>query len=801
MCGAPRRLVRTDLELPATALRRACPPEDIPFETTAQAAGFEGVVGQERAVEALRFGMGIAHQGFNLFAVGPPGVGKQSVLRQLLGAQPLAAGALSDWCYVHDFAAPQRPRVLELPRGTGAPLQQGMARAVTELRLAMRAAFESEEYRSRKGQLLSRFKERQEKALTEIEQRARAHDVAVLRSESGLALAPLHAGEPLTPEKFGELPQDQKERLGAELERVGGELQALLRQFREWGREQHDALQALDRELASTVAHRGLEAVRKSCAELSAVQDYLNQVELDVVDSADEFLEEAPVDFEAAMRRALRPDGNGPGFRRYQVNLLVDNGAQQAVPVVSEDHPTYGNLVGRIEHESQFGALVTNFTFIKAGALHRANGGYLILDALRVLQQPWAWEGLKRTLRTGEIRIESLGQSLGLLSTVSIEPGPIPFRGAKVVLVGERVLYYLLASLDPDFSELFKVLVDFDDQMDRDPGHQRVYAQLVATLVKREQLRPFERAAVARVIDHAARAAGDGEKLSLHLRGTVDLLHEAEARAAGRELVTATDVQGAIDARRRRGGRVNERLLEAVRRGDVLISVAGERVGQVNALAVFQLGDQAFGHPTRITAQVRLGRGEVVDIEREVELGGPLHSKGVLILGGYLGARFATRFPLSLSATLVFEQSYGAIDGDSASLAELCALMTALAEVPVAQALALTGSINQHGEVQGIGGVNEKVEGFFDVCAQAGLTGEQGVLIPRSNVKNLMLREDVVKAVEAGQFHLYAVERVDEALELLTGRPAEQVNALAEARLRAFAEAIRSFQGKPGEKS
>lgn len=630
-----------------------------------------------------------------------------------------------------------------------------------------------------------------------------------MRGEAGVVLAPLHNGEPLDPEKFGALPREQQERLQKELERVGGELQALLRKFREWGREHEETVKALNRELATAVARRGLEGVRKSSAELVEVLGYLSQVETDVIDSTDEFLEGNPEDLEAALRRAFRRDGEGAAFRRYQVNLLVDNGRQRGAPVVYEDHPTFGNLVGRVEHESQFGNLVTNFTLLKPGAFHRANGGYLILDALKVLQNPYAWEALKRTLRSGQIRLESLGQSLGLLSTASLEPTPIPFRGAKVILLGDRHLYYLLSALDPDFPELFKVLVDFEERMDREPPTQQQYAQLVATLVQKEQLRPFDRGAVARTIDHAARSAGDAGKLSVHMGGVVDLLREADywAGKAKREVTTADDVQAAIDAQLHRAGRVRERLLEATRRGDVLITTTGECVGQVNGLAVAQLGDQAFGHPTRITARVRLGKGEVVDIEREVELGGPIHSKGVLILGGFLGARYATRFPLSLAASLVFEQSYGAIEGDSASLAELCALLSALAELPVRQGLALTGSVNQHGQVQSIGGVNEKVEGFFDVCAGGGLTGQQGVLIPKSNVKNLMLRRDVVAAVEAGRFHLYAVEDVDEALELLTGKPAGardqagrfaygSVNALVEARLVSFAEAARSFGNK-----
>ncbi|MFZ5442809.1 MAG: Lon protease family protein [Myxococcota bacterium] len=793
-------------ELAPAALLQSCRPADVPFESTDQAPELTAPVGQERALEALRFGIGIPRDGFNLFAIGPSGVGKSTLLKEALTRQAASGAAPSDWCYVHDFDNPERPRALELPPGVGGRLQREMSQAVAELRTSMNAAFESEEYRTRKQRLHTRFKEQQEAALGEVQERARGRDIAVVQTESGLVLGPLRDGEPLDPEKFGELPKAQQLRLQEAMEAVGAELQELLKKFREWGRAHMEDLKALDAEIAATVAHRSLEAVQKEFASFPAVADWLKALERDVIASADEFLQASPEDVEAAVRRAFKPNGHGPSFRRYVVNLLVDQSGVKGAPVVHEDNPTWANLIGRIEHESQFGALVANFTLIRAGAFHRANGGYLVLDALKVLQRPWAWEAIKRTLRARQIRIESLGQSAGLVSTVTLEPEPIPLRETKVVLTGERTLFYLMSALDPDVPELFKVLVDFEDRMDRSAESQATYCQLVASLVKKEGARPFDRGAVARTIDFAARKAGDGEKLSLHLRGVVDLIREADycARERKHDRVGADDVQAAIDAQERRGNRVKERLLEGVRRGEILISTAGERVGQVNGLAVFQLGEQSFGTPTRITARVRLGKGEVVDIEREVELGGPIHSKGVLILSGFLGGRFARDFPLAFGASLVFEQSYGQMEGDSASMAELCALLSALSEVPIRQALAITGSVNQHGDYQVIGGVNEKIEGFFDVCAQAGLTGQQGVVIPQSNVKNLMLRRDVVRAVEEGKFHLYAAKNVDEVLELLTGQeagerdasgkfPAGTVNARVEARLAAFAEAAKSF--------
>jgi lon-related putative ATP-dependent protease len=419
------------------------------------------------------------------------------------------------------------------------------------------------------------------------------------------------------------------------------------------------------------------------------------------------------------------------------------------------------------------GALLTDFNLIKPGALHKANGGYLILDIRKVLLQPYAWEGLKRAMQAGQIRIESVGQMLSLISTVSLEPEPIPLD-VKVALFGDRLLYYLLWHLDPEFGELFKVEADFEEQMDRDGKNQLLYAQLIGTLARKDELRPFDRGAVARAIEHSARMVGDAEKLSTQMRNITDLLREADywAGETGNGAVTAADVQRAIDAQIYRSDRLQERVQEAILRETILIDTEGEEISQVNGLSVIQLGNFSFGRPTRITARVRLGKGEVVDIEREVELGGPIHSKGVLILSGFLGARYAGERPLSLSASLVFEQSYGGVEGDSASSAELYALLSAIAEVPIKQSMAVTGSVNQHGQVQAIGGVNEKIEGFFDVCKARGLTGEQGVLIPVSNVKHLMLRQDVVKAVDAGQFHIYPVEMVDQGIEILTGVPA-----------------------------
>ena len=790
--------------LPPQQLRQTCDPSQFDFETTAELKDLSEIIGQERAVEAIQFGIGIQREGYNLFALGPSGTGKRTTIRQFLDQKAAIEPIPSDWCYVNNFEQPHKPRALSLPPGQGVVLRKDMEQLVEELRTAIPAAFESEDYRTRRQEIEEEFKERQEKAFSDIQKQAQERSIALIRTPVGLAFAPLREDEVISPDEFQKLPAEKRKQVEADISKLQEQLQAIIYQVRQWEREARDKVKELDRQVAMSVVGHPIDELRKKYAEQPDVVDYLSAVQQDVIENVDEFRksEETPQVMGIPLPRSLV---GPPLFRRYQVNVLVDHSESKGAPVVYEDHPTYNNLIGRIEHIAHMGALVTDFNLIKPGALHRANGGYLILDARQLLLQPYAWDGLKRALRSREVRIESLSQVLSLVSTVSLEPEPIPLD-VKVVLIGERLLYYLLYQLDPDFGELFKVEADFNEEIPRTPENNLLYARLIGTIARKEGLRPFDRGAVARVIEHSARMADDAEKLSIHLLSTADLLREADywAGVAGNGVVTADDVQRAIDAQIHRADRLRELVQEEIKRGTILIDTTGERVGQVNGLSVIQLGNFAFGRPNRITARVRLGKGEVVDIEREVELGGPIHSKGVLILSGFLGARYAAERPLSLSASLVFEQSYSGVEGDSASLAELCALLSSLAEVPIRQSLAVTGSVNQHGEVQAIGGVNEKIEGFFDVCKTRGLTGEQGVIIPATNVQHLMLRQDVIEAVKAGQFHIYPVQTVDQGIELLTGIPAGErdeegnfpegsINQLVEARLIELAEKQRAF--------
>jgi len=791
--------------LPAAELFQRCDLAQFEFATTSDLEDLAGIVGQDRAREAIEFGLSIDRDGYNLFVLGPAGAGKQTLLRQMLAARTEAASPPPDWCYVHNFEHPHQPRALRLPAGRGAALRSDMRQLLEELRAAIPAAFESDEYRAHREQLDAEYTERQEKAFAELAGLAAGQDFALLRTPTGFTLAPVRKGEVITPDEFAALTDEERKRIGETMAALQQKLEQLMHSGLRWRKEQRERIRKLNAEVAQFAVGSLMEELKLRYAGLPEVIRYLGAVERSLVENVDDFhhaAEPSPMQLGAS----AAPDGT---FRRYEVNLLLDHREPDGAPVVFEEHPTYQNLVGRVEYIPQLGALVTDFTQIKAGALHRANGGYLLLDAQKVLTQPFAWEGLKRVLTTHTIRIESLGQMYSLVSTISLEPEPIPVN-VKIVLFGERFWYHLLFALDPDFRELFKVAVDFDDEIPRTTDNQMLLARLIATITRRSAFLPFTRDAVARLVEQRARDVEDRERLSTHMQDLVDLMAEADhaARRASGASVDAKHVDDAIEAQRRRAGRLRVQVQETILRGTVLIDTAGERVGQVNGLSVYSLGNQTFAKPTRITAHARVGDGEVIDVQREVALGGPIHSKGVLIIAAFLAARFSSDRPHSLRASLVFEQTYGEVEGDSASAAELCALLSSLAGAPVRQSFAVTGSVNQYGELQSIGAVNQKIEGFFDICKARGLTGEQAVLIPATNVKNLMLRADVVGAAEAGQFHVHAVRTIDEAIELLTGVPAGEaevpgrfpegtLNQRVAARLREFSFTRQAFAGIP----
>ena len=749
-----------------------CAAELIPYQTTAEVLEPVDVVGQERALAALEFGTGIRRDGYNLFILGTPGADRHGVVRRFLEQRAASQATPADWCYVHNFEQPHRPRALRFAPGQGKGFCEAVAQLVQELHSTLPSAFESDEYQARRRVVEQEFKDRHEQAIDEIRERARAKEIALITTPGGFAFAPLVSGEVMSPAAFHKLPEETRKRIEADIEQLEQELGERLRRLPQWQKEARRRIRELDHDVALGVVQPAFAELKTAFEGTPGVAEYLDAACRDVVDNVGDFTATRE---DAAPRLPFAPE---PSFTRYEVNLLIQHPAGRGAPVVYADLPNYPNLVGRLDHQARFGTLSTDFTLIKPGALHEANGGYLLLDALRLLSQPYAWDAMKRALRAKELRIEPLERAIGLLTTVSLDPEPIPLD-VTVLLIGDRRLYYLLAEYDPEFAELFKVAADFEDDLRRSPDTTRDLARLLATLANRQGLLPFGALAVARVIEHASRSIGDAQRVDVRLNYLGDLLTQADyfARQAGAALVLPSHVQQAIDAAEARSGRVRERVQEAILRDTLLIDTAGERVGQINGLAVLGLGGVMFGRPTRITARVRPGQGRVLDIEREVELGGPLHSKGVLILSSFLAARYATGEALSLSASLVFEQSYSGVDGDSASCAELYTLLSALADAPIRQSLAVTGSVNQFGQVQAIGGVNEKIEGFFDICRARGLTGSQGVLIPASNVQHLMLRADVRDAVAAAQFNVYAVRTVDEGIELLTGLPAGVADA------------------------
>jgi predicted ATP-dependent protease len=791
--------------LPASRLYRAAELAGLGFATTADLAPLDGLVGQARASEALRFGTHIGAHGFNIFAIGTSGAGVQRSVKALLEKAATERPGAADWVYVNNFVDPRRPTAIVLPSRRAPAFQKVMRALIEDLKAAIPAVFESENYQTRHSAIEEAVRSKGETAFSALRDKALAKSISILRTPMGFAMAPTQNGEVVPPDQFNTWPEEKRHETEAAIRELEKELEQTLRGIPRLEKERRDAVRALDRETASFAISQSIEEAKGQMRDLPAVLAHLDTVRDDLVDNVYLFVSPQAAGEDAAGAAPARP---GSPFDRYEVNVLVTPIDHEAgAPVVEELHPTLSNLVGRIEHLSEQGVLVTNFRLIRAGALHRANGGTIMLDARSLLLEPFSWQALKRALSQREVAIEDIARFAGFATTVSLEPDPIPLD-IKVILYGERILYYMLAAADPDFAQHFKVLADFDDEIDRSADSEAMLARIIGALAGREGLKPFDREAVARLIEQAARLADDQGKLTLGTEKIRDLLVEAAfwAGDAKREVVNRADVDRAIDEQVRRAARVRERSAEMILRDIALIDTAGSRVGQINGLSVMSLGDFAFGRPTRITCRVRPGAGRILDIEREVELGGPLHSKGVLILSGFLAGRYAMDAPISLSASLVFEQSYGGVDGDSASSTELYALLSALAEAPLRQELAVTGSVNQLGEVQAIGGVNEKIEGYFEICQSRGLTGTQGVMIPQANVQHLMLRADVVAACSDGRFAIYPVRTIDQGIALLTGRvagergadgtyPEGSINRAVEDRLRGFAKSRRALAG------
>jgi lon-related putative ATP-dependent protease len=793
--------------LDAAELRRCVDPAGLGFKATSELQPISGLIGQDRALKAIQFGAEMKAHDFNMFVLGPAASGKTTAVKAYLGPKALTAAKPSDWVYVNNFESFNQPKALRLPCGRARSLAKALVGAIDELRATVPALFEGDEHQARRRAIEESLRSTHESAFQALSQKAQAQNIAILKTPTGFAMAPMHEGKIVKPEVFNALPEDMRKAVQAKIEALEKELEGILATAPKSEKQHRAQLAQLNEETGAHAVREALDEIRAAFDDLPEVIAYLDALGRDLVRNIALFL--VPGEDDSQMVKQPVDTSRDPRFRRYMVNVMVANGTPDMceAPIVEELNPSYGNLVGRVEHIAQMGALVTDFLLIKPGALHRANGGYLLLDARKILLSPFAWEALKRTIKAREIRIEQPAEAagLGIVSTQTLDPEPIPLD-VKVILFGDRELYYLLSQYDPDFARLFKVQADFDDSITRSGENDQAYARLIASIVKDHKLRPVDAGGVARLIEEGARLASDREKLSIEIGRIADIVREADywAGVADHAVTSRDDVARAIEERVQRADRLRDRSQETIDRRIVFIDTTGAKVGQINGLSVIQLGDFAFGRPSRITARVRMGQGRVTDIEREVKLGGALHSKGVMILWGFLAGRYAQDVPLAMAATIVFEQSYSGVDGDSASSTELYALLSALSEVPIRQSMAVTGSVNQWGEVQAIGGVNEKIEGFLDVCKARGLTGEQGVLIPRANVQHLMLREEVVEAARKGRFRIHPVSHIDEGIEILTGVKAGErgpdgqfprgtINRLVEDKLRLFAERGKAF--------
>ena len=784
-----------------------CDPAQFEFETTEKLSCLEEPIGQDRALTAIEFGLGIEADGFNIFILGEPGTGRSSTIKKLLGKRSQNEPPPDDWCYVHDFNDGSRPTYIHLPAGKGKSLHKDVNELVAQLAVAIPKIFESKEYEQAKNQITNEYQEKNKELVQELEERVNKEGFLLQRTVGGLVLVPTKDDEPLSQKDFAQLSEEERDAIEEEGAVLQEELNEVLRKVVELEKEMREATLSMEKNLLSRNLCHLFEDLAEKYQEYPKVLAHFETSMKDILNRVDEFRPSQG----AQMVPGGKMGRQEPSFDRYLINLFVDNSEAKGAPVVYEANPTYFNLFGRIEHIIQAGTATTNFTMVKPGALHRANGGYLILDCREVLINLFSYEALKRCLRNGEIKIEDMAEQFRLIATVSLKPQPIPLK-CKVILIGIPWLYYLLYQLDPDFRKYFKVKADFDRMMDNTWENVQQYALFVATKCQEEKLPAFSPGGVARVVEHAARLIEDKNRLSSRFIDVADLIRESAffAKRHDAEMVERDHVELAIESKIYRSNRVEERIQELIEEGTLLIDTEGEVAGQLNGLSIFMLGDYVFGRPSRITVRTFMAKGGVVNIEREAKLSGPIYDKGLLILSGFIGDRYAQDKPLTLAASICFEQSYAGVEGDSASSAELCGLLSALSGLPINQAIGVTGSVNQRGQVQSIGGVNEKIEGFYAVCKAKGLTGKQGVIVPTANVKNLMLKQEVVEAVAAGRFHVWAVSHVDQSIELLTGVPAGErqedgswpegtVNYLVDQRLREMAERIIKF-GHEGEK-
>lgn len=791
--------------IPADKLRWNCDPDLLGFETTSELPDFNDAIGQKRALRSIEFGLGVDGSGFNLYISGETGTGRTSTIASILNKRAKSEPQPHDWVYVNNFKDTDSAISLDLPAGMGSELSADMKELIEAFRKDIPKALESSEYESRRAELLEGYQTASNDLFQELEKASQKLGFSLQRTVSGLVIVPQKAGRNYTQEEYDALNEKKRLKLEKQGKELTDKLNSVLRQVREQEKTTKEALAQADRDLGMSCLGHRLDPLREKYVNLAKVLTYLESVQEDILNTLDDFKPQSP----QPQIPGIKMPRQEPTFDRYQVNVLVDNKGTDGAPVVFESNPTYNNLFGRIEHVMQYGGVaVTDFTMIRAGALHRANGGYLVIDAREVLINPFVWDSLKRCIRNNEIRIDDVLEQYRFMTMVSLKPEPVQMQ-AKIILIGTPWIYYLLFHLDPDYRKFFKVKAEFDSRVSRTPEIMYDYSLFVASHCRSEGLLPFHKSGVAALLEHTARMADDQSKLSSHFMEISDFIREISfwATKNSRTIICGDDVRTAAEESLNRVNRIEERMQEMYDDGIIMVDTSGAVVGQINGLSVISLGDHTFGRPTRITASVYAGLDGMVNIEREVKLSGPIHDKGVLILTGYLGGTFASEQPLSLSASICFEQSYDGIEGDSASSTELYALLSALSGVAIKQGIAVTGSVNQRGMVQAIGGVNHKIEGFFEVCRAQGLTGQQGVMIPKSNERHLMLHKDVIQAVNAGQFHVWSVKTIEQGIEILTGVKAGQrgkngtyakgsIYQLVDARLRTMADRLNEQKRK-----
>lgn len=800
-------------KLPPESLRWICNPREFEFNTTEEVQPLEGTIGQERALRAIDFGLGLESQGFNIYILGESGTGKTTTINKILEMRAMKEKVPDDWCYVYNFDDPDRPKTMSLTPGMGIILQKDMDELINILKAEIPKIFESKEYEKHRNQILEEYQEKSKELLSKIEVEATKKGFTLRKTATGIILAPIkNGGETLSQDEFGALEEDRRRRLEELSKELQEKLNDALRLAREGEKELKEKISKLERDAALTVVDQLITELESKYRLYPEILKYFEDVKEDILVNLEDF--KAPEEAIPSLPFLKMPKSE-PSFNRYKINVLVNNGGAQGAPVVIETNPTYLNLFGRIEHKIQYGIAITDFTMIKAGSVHRANGGYLVVNAMDLLRNIFVWDALKRMIKNREIKIEDIWEQYRLISTVTLKPEPIPLN-IKVVLLGSPYLYYLLYNLDEDYKKLFKVKADFDNRMMRTKENLLKYASFISARCREENLRHFDRTGVAKVIEYGVRLAEDQKRLSAKFFNIADIVREANYWASqdGNSYITARHVEKALEEKIYRCNKIEERIQELIDEGTIMVDVDGAVVGQVNGIAVIDLGDYSFGKPSRITAKTYTGKAGVVNIERETKMSGRIHDKAHMILTGYLGGKFSQELPLTLSASICFEQLYEEVEGDSATCTELYALLSSLSGLPIKQGIAVTGSMNQRGEVQPVGGINEKIEGFFEVCKLGGLTGEQGVIIPERNVKNLMLKEAVVEAVRDGKFYIYPIGDIDEGIEILTGvdsgkkredgiYPEGTVNYLVDKRLRDIAMTLKEFDKgkKEGEGS